>query len=146
MRKRNFRPKQRSSAPNMAGQRRPIGTFKTATVKWKLSVMARMDELGVSRAELSRTLKKLTGTGTASALKDLLGPKGTPAAQLKESSTKLKPAIHQALGWAPPSEDDGAEKSGDILQDRFNAIFPDLTQTEREFIELLVAKRSRGRQ
>jgi hypothetical protein len=141
--KRNFRRKQRSSDPEMVGQRRPTGTFKTATVKWKLKVMGEMVDLGMTRAELSRRLKKLTGTGSAQAIKDLLGPIGTPVDQLKDSSTKLMPAIHQVFGWPPPADEEGEEKSEDILQSRFNAIFPDLSQTEREFIEMLVAKRTR---
>lgn len=141
MRKTHFRNKRRSSDSEMAGQRRPIGTYRTASIEWKLAVIARMDELDLSRAEMSRRLRAITGTGTAQALSNLLGREGAaPVA----SSTKLMPVIHRVLGWKPPPGDDKPEKSDDDLRDGIINAWPDLDTTDRAIIAAIVAKRTRG--
>jgi len=94
----------------------------------------------MSRAQFSRELKKATGTGTTAMVTQLLGREDE---QPKASSTKLKPAIHKILGWPAPADDDHPQKSADILRDQFLGIWPTLNDTEREVIEMIVAKRSR---
>jgi len=124
----------------MAGQRRPLGTFRTASVELKLAIMARMDALGMNRADMSRALKALTGTGTPQALSNLLGREGsTPV----ESSTKLLPAIYKVLGWKW-IEDEQPKNSDDKLRDDILNAWPDLDATERAIIAAIVAKRTRG--
>jgi hypothetical protein len=122
----------------MTGQRRPVGTFRTATVEWKLKVRARMEELGMSRADFSRALKAMTGTGTAQTLRNLLGREDE--VPTKSSSTKLMAPIHKILGWPAPTDDEGQQKSYGDLRDRFLKAFPDLDDTDRSVVDLIVAK------
>lgn len=138
--KRNLAKKRRPSDPEMVGQRRPKGTPDTATVAWKLKVRARLTEIGMSRAEFSRQLRKATGSGTTAMVSQFLGREDE---EPKESSTKLRPAIHKILGWEPPVED-VAEKIADGLRDRLSTVWPDLDDTDRALIDLIVARHTKA--
>lgn len=116
----------------MAQQRRPQGTFQTATAEWKRAVNERMAELDMSRADLAREI----GTSPAS-VSLLLGSAGAP---LVTSSTKLMPAIHRALRWPPPRSSRG-ESSVDELHEKLTQLWGDLDETERAVITMIVARR-----
>lgn len=119
----------------MARQRRPSGTFRTATVEWKLRVRAVVDASGgISRTELADA----TGV-TSAAISQLLGREDQ---QPKKSSTRLMPAIHKALGWRPPT-DGNPDKSVDDLHDELTKTWPTLDETERAVIAMIVARRTK---
>lgn len=117
-----------------------MGTPKTASVEWKLKVRARMEELGISRASMSRELKKLTGTGTPQSVTQLLGPEGGMPV---ESSTKLMPAYHKILGWPPPRDEGETDDESNALLNRLRRVWPDLSEPELDLIDMIVAKRDR---
>ena len=117
----------------MTRQRRPSGTFRTATSETKLRILERMAELGMSRADLARETKT-----TTAAMSQFFGPVGTTP---KTSSTKLLPAIHKALKW--PAPDSAAAEIVDDLHDELTTIWSTLDSTERAVLEMIVARRTR---
>lgn len=118
----------------MTRQRRPAGTFRTATPELKLKVIARMQELGVTRADLARAANVTTAAITL-----FLGKEGTKP---KKSSTKLLPAIYKALKWPPP-EDANPDEIVDELHDELTRVWPELDDTERAVLAMIVAKRTK---
>lgn len=116
-----------------AGQRRPKGTFKTATIAWKLRVRERLDEIPMTRTELAKAVNVSTA-----AITQLLGREDEQPK--KTSSTKLKPSIHEALGWPAPTDDADEEPPRDPLQAKFLRAWPHLDDTERQLIELIVER------
>lgn len=114
-----------------AGQRRPKGPFKTATVEWKIRVRERLKELGWTRARLAEE-----SGATPEAITQLLEPEVRPPR--KTSSTRYMPAIHKALGWPPPLDE--GKPNGDALMDRLRAAWSDLSDTEREVIAMIADK------
>lgn len=110
----------------MSRQTRPTGHFDRASVAWKLRVLARMDEKGVSRADLARQVGC-----KVQAISLLLGKKGTKPV---ESSSKLVAPINKALGLREVQISEG-----DDLRGRFLRAEPDLNETQRSIIEATIA-------
>lgn len=118
----------------MTRQRRPNGTFRTATADMKVRILERMAELGMSRADLARETK-----ATTAAMSQFFGREGTAP---KTSSTKLLPAIYKALKWPPPDDDSQAEIVDD-LHDELTTIWQTLDSTERAVLQMIVARRTK---
>jgi len=105
----------------MATQRRPVGTFRIATVEWKRKVRAEIERQGVSRAELARLIKSSSAAVTL-----LLGREDEDPV---ESSSKLVPKINNALRIA--------ERSDEISDPHLRSIaskWGRLTEEERQVI------------
>lgn len=108
-------------------QPRPKGTFNTCTRAWKRHVAILMKARGMTKVELGAIVD-----ATPQALSGLL-------LSDKDSSSKLKTKIEKALGW------DGRLDSSDDdpLKQHFLAIWEDLSEAERAFIETSVKIRAR---
>jgi hypothetical protein len=82
-------------------------------------------------------LAKAIDVSTA-AITQTLGREDRPPT--KASSTRLMFAIHEAIGWPPPADDDKAKEEGDPLRARLLSTWPYLDDTERQFLELIVER------
>lgn len=87
--------------------------------QWKQRVLRRLEEIGMTKADLARAIK--TTTANMSIL--LEGP---------TKSSELVPAIHRALRWPPPQTYWHDER--DLLKAEIDAHWDNLTDDERKLI------------
>ncbi len=92
-----------------------------------------MPDVPISRTELAA----FVGVTTA-AITQLLGREDE--LPKKATSTKLKPKIHEALGWPPPSDEDEGEPAADALQEKLLRSWPYLDATDRNVIDMLIER------
>src|SRR4051812_8915558 len=87
-------------------------------IEWKDAVSKRMEELGISRAELSRRCKV-----SDAAISILFKP--------DTETSRLVPAIHRALGWPPPAM---LPVWLDAQRAHLEAVWPNLSDDDRRLL------------
>ena len=104
-------------------QTRPKGAPELIDEKWKKATLERMKELGITRADLARSCGV-----TPSAITTIFQP--------QTESTRLKTAIHKALGFVAIEATPAVTKE-DALR-RVTKRWGDLSEEQREHVARLV--------
>ncbi len=107
-------------------QRRPTGPDWPLDATWKQSVIDELDRRGMNQRDLARILGV-----TPAAVSYLLSP-------TKTWQSKLVPAVHEALGWPPPT----APSSTDDLED-IRRLWSELSAEQRLLVQNLAEQLTR---
>lgn len=89
-----------------------------ATTEWKRKVLELMEQLGISRAELSRRIN------VSDAAITVLFRETT-------ATSRLVPAVNSVVGLAPPMM---LPVDSDAMRERLNAVWPRLSEDDRKLL------------